>query len=694
MATGASPEGNRTRRVPQGRWRGRSLLWIVPLVLVIFVVASDLAGWPYLRQPLASLLSTQLDRRVEIGAPFSIRLRPSIPIRLGTLTIAAPDWSKEPHFVSAERVEVDLYWGMLLGRRPTLHRLAVGRADVRAERNQEGQASWSLGSDDPQPEDDGAGLPVIEALHVEDVQILVKDAQQDLSMEVAARTLEHGPEQKRMGEGAAGPSLSVTGKGNWKDTPIGFELMTAGALPFAPGEADTDVDLKATLNETKVAYKGTVSDLAQFRDLTGNVSAEGKSLSELSIIPGLALPSTPPFRLEGEVIRDGSSIKVDVTRAEIGSSSLTAKLEYDSAPATPTLRGTMNAGRLVLQDLGPTIGAGGGRKVLPAKPFDFQVLRAMNADVGVDLDRLDLGSDALRPVQSLKARLLLESGVLKLQDVTSNLADGSLTGSIVLDASASKRDPVFNADLRWKNVDLRKWLKGAGEGYIVAGRFSGQTQLEGSGVSIASILEGVEGKVRGQIQGGSVSHQLVEMAGLDVAEALGLTVTGDKPLQLTCALVDLTARKGILRSDLFLLNTADTLFFVQGSLNLGKERLNLRLVQAPKDWSPLSLRAPVTIGGTFDEPALGIEPVPAALKLLSSAVLAAVAPVAALLPLIDPGEKSDSSSCGAAVAKVKEKAAELGPLPGTRGAGDGKAQGAVNGNGTVQRPGRVAGERP
>jgi uncharacterized protein involved in outer membrane biogenesis len=763
-----SPQDSSRR---QSRWGWRSLLWAVPLALLLFVVVSDLFGWAYLRKPVEAILSSKLDRKVEISPPFRIHLRRSIPLRVGGIHIAAPEWSKQPHFVAVEGLEADVDWGVLLGRRPVLHRLAVTRADIRAERDAQGRASWSMGGDKEPAKDAAPLLPVIAQLSVGQARVEIDDALNQLNLKIDARAGEAGAQASRQAGGQQtapapqGAGLVATGSGTWRNEPVGFELRTKGVRPLMEGGALTDLELKAKLRSTEMTFNGGVSDLATFDNIQGKVSAKGQSLGELTAIPGLTLPATPPYRLDGDVQRAGSTVKVNVTRAEIGSSSMVAQLEYDSAPATPVLRGTLNASRLVLQDLGPSIGgstdapsagdkaaagkagdkaaagkaadgkAAAGKsppgkappaktpagktgsrqeatkqgaapasasRVLPTKEFNLPSLRQMNADVALDLQKLDLGTDALRPLSSLKARLLLENGVLRLQDLKSDLAGGTVTGSTVLDSSASDKPPVFDARLKWNRVELKNWITISG-GYFVAGRFSGETLLKGAGKSTASILESLGGTIKGRIDGGSISHQIVEIAGLDVAQALGVFVSGDKALPLSCALVDLVAEKGSVRSNLFVLNTPDTIFFLQGGVNFSNEGLDLRLVQSPKDWSPLSLRSPITINGTFSDPAIGIEPAPVALKLLSSIVLGAVTPLAALLPLIEREDTGAREGCAPAIEQVKKKAAELGEKS------SGKAEAAAGANAAAAaaeegtppkdgkaapRPGRMAGERP
>ena len=150
MATGtAAPAAGDPRHAPptrRERWHKRWLVWLLPLLLVLFVVISDLFGWAYLRRPVEAFLGAQLEREVRIDPPFSIHLRPRIPIKLGAVRIGAPDWSSQPHFADIENIEAVLGWGVIVGRQPVQHRLFVEKADIRAQRDAEGRATWSMGS--------------------------------------------------------------------------------------------------------------------------------------------------------------------------------------------------------------------------------------------------------------------------------------------------------------------------------------------------------------------------------------------------------------------------------------------------------------------------------------------------------------------------------------------------------------------
>jgi AsmA protein len=64
--------------------------------------------------------------------------------------------------------------------------------------------------------------------------------------------------------------------------------------------------------------------------------------------------------------------------------------------------------------------------------------------------------------------------------------------------------------------------------------------------------------------------------------------------------------------------------------------------------SPLSLRAPVLIGGTLGRPQVGIEGKQLTGRVLGAVALGAVAgPLAAVIPLLDTGTEPEKDPCAA-----------------------------------------------
>jgi uncharacterized protein involved in outer membrane biogenesis len=293
-------------------------------------------------------------------------------------------------------------------------------------------------------------------------------------------------------------------------------------------------------------------------------------------------------------------------------------------------------------------------RVLPDRPFDIPSLKAMNADVGVKLDVLDLGTAALEPFTPLHARITLQDGVLRLGDLLARTSQGEVTGEIGLDSRPAL--PAWNADLRWSGIQLARFIKTPDTlvkknadgsrpdtGYV-SGALGGDAKLAGTGRSTAALLGSLQGTVRLWVQDGEVSHLLVEAAGIDVADALGLVVKGDDKVPMQCAVAKLDVAKGKVLPEVFMIDTHESTLLVGGQLSLKDETLDLQLNAHPHRFSPwaphrLSIvapRTPVDIDGTFSDPHVHLEAKP--LLARGGAALALgtlVNPLAALLALID-----------------------------------------------------------
>ena len=394
------------------------------------------------------------------------------------------------------------------------------------------------------------------------------------------------------------------------------------------------------------------TDALHFGGLTGVFTLAGPSLAAVGDPLGITLPTTPAFRTEGRIAKRGQVWNAVFDSAHIGASRLTGAFTYDAGRTKPILAGRLGGSKLLLADLGPAIGSKGqapaaprpraakaSGRVLPDREFDLPSLGAMDANILIDVAEVDLGTSYLEPLRPLRAHLTLADAVLRLDDIETRTAQGRLAGTVQLDGRAARA--VWTTALRVNDVRLERWVKQVradGGPPYVSGRLRGVINLRGEGRSTAQILGSLKGNVGLQLRDGKISHLVIESAGIDIAQALGLMVRGDKSLDVLCGVADLQATAGVLRPRTFVIDTTDSTVSMDGSISLVNESMDLRAVVSPKDFSPLTLRTPVHVRGSLGEPKVSLEKGPLARQLAASALLALVTPVAALLPLIDPGD--------------------------------------------------------
>lgn len=693
---------------------GRSvlaLLGALAVVLVVGVAVCEWLGWPFLRGPIAGLIGRQVERDVSFGDDFRLSLFGGLRLSSDRFSIGPPrdrPAGAPDDFVQANDVELKLPYSTLIGplRGSTeplrVTSLSVVQLSATLWRGADGKANWQFGSGENtgQP----VVLPQFDRLVVREGRIRVDDAVSSVHA-VADLSTEEGTTVGEKG------GLKVSARGTYRSRPLRVQLSSSGLLPLAQSSAERPlpITLKAEASGAKLDFEGQAADVLRLESLKGDFALSGPTLAAVGDATGLTLPNTPAFDMKGGVRKTGPVWEAEIESFAVGHSDLAGAFTYDPQKSPPLLSGALRGNRLVLADLAPAVGAApnvdrkgekstksgekggngdkgdtGDRKsrkedkaggaaqanrVLPTRPFDIPSLKAMNASVEIDLKRLDLPSDVLRSVAPLHAQLTLDGGLLKIDRLSAKTADGDVRGALSFDSN--RQPPLWTADLAWSAVNLARWITArieAGaqdkpEPYIT-GTLNGSLKLAGSGRSTAAILGSLDGQLYTWVRDGTLSHLLVEALGLDIAQGLGLLAVGDNPLPLHCAVAQLKVENGVARTQVALLDTPDSTVLVDGDVSLAKERLKLTLTAKPKDFSPLTVRAPVHITGTFADPDVAPDAKTLGMKAAAAALLAVINPLAALIPLIDPADPA-ARQCADVIAAGRGGAAK--PAPKTKG---------------------------
>lgn len=643
------------------------------LLLAVLVGAGEMLGWPFLAGPLERALSGSLERRVNLVAAagegrsadsFRVRFIGGIQMETSQLTLAAPAWSEVSHMLVARDLDLHLryidLWRAWRGQPLRIEQLQSSRLVTDLQRLPDGRASWQFAVDESSATPAAPlRLPGFGRLLIDEGVLRYRDGVEDLEVKSMLTLVDR--------------QLQATASGRWRASPLKASATLSGLLVAddALGQGSSPgrlpLVLEATIGRARLRFDGRVDGLSSDTSLQGRFDLSGPSLAAVGDPVGVTLPTTGAFRSAGALVRQGGVWRAVIDDATIGASRLNGAFSYSTGGALPVLEGRLGGSRLLLVDLGPVVGTTPitttaqaqapsaqqrrvqpAAKVLPARPFDLAALRVMNANVLIDVAEVDLNTTLLEPLRPLRAHLQLSGGVLTLSDLDARTADGRLRGRLALDGRGTQA--VWDADVRWDGVRLERWVRQARRGDAppyVSGRLNGHATLQGQGRSTADILASLKGRVRTELKGGAVSHLIVEAAGLDVAEALGVLLKNDEALTLGCAVADLDASGGVFRPRVMVIDTTDSAVWLDGSLSLAAESLDLRAVVSPKDFSPLALRTPVRVHGSFADPEVSLEVAPLGRKLTASLLLALLNPLAALIPLIDLGD-AEAAERGAA----------------------------------------------
>ena len=637
------------------RSRPRRFISITFGLLVVLVVLLELAGWPFLRAPLAQQLSKRTGTPVTLGGDFRLQLLLQPGLTVDDVTIGSAAEMKVPHLLEAKGFVAQWRWSDVWraskGATLRLKYLGADQIDAHLVRLANGSANWALARSDAKAENKASSPPQIDTLVLHTGTVTYRDA--PLSIDLQAHITQSAQPGARL-------PWHATAKGSYRGTAVNITAQAGADLPIwmeANGESKlTDLQFGGRLGTTQFDFNGEAGALWAGQGLNGKIDVRGSSLRSSGQPLGVTLPDTPPYRLRGRIAREGSVWSLVTNDATVGSSALTADMQYDTATTPPTLTGKLGGKRLAFADLAPSIGADqaprAADRVLPTEPFNVPSLAQMNANVQVNLAQLDFGTPNISPMSDLQVHLTLENSHLALSDLSARVAGGRLTGSTSL--QADQNPPHWEAALGFTDVDLKRWIPSLKKGGAssqsnappyLGGTLNAKVSLTGKGNSVADILGSSNGRLNLDLANGEMSQLITEAIGLDVAQALGMLIAGDVPLRLNCARAAAVVQDGVVKTHYAVLDNKDSTVRIQGGLSLKNESLQLRVVAEPKDFSPLSLRSPLNVTGSFKQPKVSIEGRNLLARAAGALVLGALAPPAALLAFIDTGAEPDSQPC-------------------------------------------------
>ncbi|HET7158926.1 MAG TPA: AsmA family protein, partial [Burkholderiales bacterium] len=591
-------------------------------------------------------------REITIGdLDIKIGWRPGL--RVTGLRITNPDWAKTRHLVDAALIDARFRLLPLLTGRMVVEDLRLSQARVGLEREAQ-RNTWTFRQ--KPDEDDAPSRFFVHRINIDRGFLVYRDTTVDVDLEIDVA-----------GDVGAGGAVDLIARG----TARGQKARGVARIPGALPTPDTAVAMSAAIaiGELTAAAAGTVR-AADVDGIDLDLDISGASLADLKKLIPINLPNTPPYRLQGRFRNPSGAYIFDPFEGRVGDSDLSGSAQYTRGGPRPVLKANLISRLLDLDDLGPLVGAppktGAGEtsaprqkqqarqidtsgKVLPQRGFAFADWNIMDADVRFEGKRI---VDAAQvPIENLSAHWILEKGVLRFDPLRFRIAQGQVHADIRLDGN--QKPPLGKANISVNGLNLRQLVPTSPRMNEPLGILHGRIDITGRGTSIADLFGTADGRLAFLVNGGSISNLLVELGGLDVAEALRILATKDVQVKLRCAVADLSLKSGVATPQALVIDTTDTIVRGEGSVDFRREQLDLTMYPEPKDMSIFALRSPITVRNSFKDPVVRPKMGPITLRGAAAIALGAINPLLAFLPFIETGPGKDSD-CGQLLNQVKQ----------------------------------------
>ena len=631
--------------------RSLAAVAILGLVVAGVLLAFILVDWNALKEPIERRVSARTGYPLTIGGDLRVKIARRLWITAEDVRLAAAPGAEAPERFAAQRVSAALSWPALLIGRLDLHELELVQPRVTVERRADAAGGPDFGTllD---------GRVRIRRLVIDEGTVEFTDAasRTAITLRIAAA-----------GTGAA-DDLQLAAEGTYRGAPFTATASGPTVLALAAGESYPFVaDVRAGATAARV--RGTFADMTAGAALDLALEASGDDLAHLGELLGFRVAATPPYRLGGRLRRAGPDWRLDELAGKVGESDIAGRAEF-STRGHRSVRLDLVSERLDFDDLGPLIGAPprtvgeaaspeqrreaarlkASRQALPDKPLAAGRWRDLDVEATLVGKRV-LHPPAL-PVEALEAKLRIADGVLTLEPLKLQLAGGTAVATIRVDARATPMRGT--ADVEFRALQLGQLFPTVQAMKKARGVAHGRAKLAGTGDSVKALLGSADGRLSLALDRGSISNLVLEVIGLDAAEALLIFATrGDREIPLHCAVADLGFEKGIGTTNVLVLDTPDTIVVGAGVIDLRNEALDLTLYPRPKDKSVFAARSPLHVRGPLRHPRVQPDTTALAARGLGATALALVNPLLALLPFIETGPGKDSD-CARMIAAARD----------------------------------------
>jgi len=635
----------------------RPLKWIggvflAPVLLAVLFIA--IFGWNWLRGPIERMATGKTGRVLAIHGDLKVKFDWSLPrIHAGAVTFANPAWAREKQMVTADAVEIAIDLPQLLVRNIVLPEVRLERPVVFLEQGTDGRKNWLL---DLHQQDEGARIR-IGRLRLDQGTLGYDDAAKKTRIRSELSTSNTQP------GGTTGSGVAFSAQGQYLGLP--FKARGSGGPVLAMRDEDTPYPIKvdATVGHTRVRAEGTITSLLKFSAMDMRLALSGDSLEQLFPLLGIAVPATRAYATEGHLLHAGNTWRYEKFSGRVGDSDIAGGVQVDTGGRRPAMKAELVSKVLDIADLGPLIGAKPGSvraakqaapppsqttaptpaqaRVLPDMPFKTDRWDSVDAEVSLKAGTIRRAKEL--PLENLVTHLSLRDAVLTLDPLDFGVAGGQLNAVISLDG---RKDPIqAHARVRARKILIAKLFPTVELSKTSIGQLNGEFDLAGKGNSVGRMLASSDGKVALVVADGEISRLMMEKMGLHLWEILELKLTGDKLVKLRCAVADFDVKGGVMHAGALIFDTEVTTIMGTGNVDLGQEKLDLTLNPKTKNTSPVALRSPIYVRGSFARPDVEVDKGRVAMRGLGALALGLVNPFLALIPLIDAGPGKDSD-CG------------------------------------------------
>ncbi len=295
------------------------------------------------------------------------------------------------------------------------------------------------------------------------------------------------------------------------------------------------------------------------------------------------------------------------------------KLQLETHPTTGHFTGSLSIHKLSLPELLPTADKTRQTKstapVFSRTPFSLDWLNKVNLDLTIDIESFGAKTAQLR---SAHIGLVMDGNGLTLDPVRLVYPKGTLDLKIKVDTRDTARlsvkahgqdlDPWQALNIQQSSTDLKTAV-------------NIDIAIDSTGDSPHDLAGNAKGKISIIMRDGKLRRSLTDLLFIDLVGWTFRQVTAEKFVDVSCGLADFSIHKGVVTTNAFFLETENIAIGGDGTIDLGKERIDYVLLPRKKT-ALVGTADPITIRGALNDPTILTLPWKSAAKTYGQLVFA------------------------------------------------------------------------
>ncbi len=595
----------------------RLIKWILILILLLIIT---LVAAPFfipldsVKKIASEQVKKMTGRDLIIAGDIKASMWPNIGVKLQQVTLSNGEGYSDKNMAEIGDITIEVALLPLLHSEVQVKQFIINKPTIHLEINKKGLPNWQFttqkeeklenkeASPAPSAKEANAPAPSLGKIVINDGNFTYNDQRSGKNYSVANASLD-------IDMPSPSSPLDVVAKLTFNKEQVKLSLHAQEPFKLAEGgDSKAKMDLKIG-SLLALAFDGK----ANMQGANGNVELSSSSLVALSSLTGKKLDwkgdTSLAFAGQGALACSTSECSLNKAKITLDDSVLSGDIKINFAGAVPSIEAKLAGDKINLNHYLPKAEKQASISIISdaqaaqgwdTKPIDFSGLRAVNANLSLDIKEILYQATTLNKVA---LTLKLANGALLLDIPHVEFYSG--TAKISATANANN---IISANLDASNIQIEPMLKDFAQFDRLTGTANVSTSITGRGASQRDIISSLSGKGEIKLSDGTIRGvNIAQIVSSAKAMVTGVDTSSEKT-NFSELGGTYTIAQGIVKNDDLMMKAPLLRLKGTGTVDLPNRYVNYRLTpsvvatmqgQGGKDKAGLDI--PVMVEGNFEK---------------------------------------------------------------------------------------------